>query len=168
MRPSGPPGRRARGGKARLIRRAGIAAVILVAAALGASGATAHAHSGARFYRGDIAASTSWEGTIRLTGTVVIREGITVTVDPGTEILVQPGIGADIVVKGRLLVRGTPGRPVLFDAAGGCPEGPWGGIVFMRGATGILENARLRCSTRGIAGDLTGVTRTGVTVHAGP
>jgi len=132
--------------------------VLLLAAALAA-------HTGARFYRGEIAASTSWDGVIRLTGAVVVREGVTVTVEPGTEILVQPGTGAAIVVRGRFIVRGTPAKPVVFDTAGGCAEGPWGGIVFERGSSGILENARIRCSARGIGGDVSGVTAAGAVVE---
>ncbi len=126
-----------------------------------------YAHPNARFYKGDITVPTSWEGTIRLTGTVVIREGITVTVEPGTEVLVQPNIGADIVVRGRLLVRGVPWKPVFFDTAGGCASGPWGGIVFEGGSTGILEHATIRCSSSGITGDLRGVTQTGVDIGTG-
>jgi len=126
---------------------------------------TSSGHGDARFYRGDIAVSTSWDGVIRLTGTVIIREGVTVTVDPGTQVLVQPGVGADIVVRGRLFVRGTPGKPVVFAAAGGCRAGRWGGIVFAHGATGIMENVRVRGASRGIGGDLAGVTRSGITVE---
>ncbi len=138
------------------VAAAGIA--FLVAAAVSA-------HSNARFYRGEIVASSSWDGVIRLTGAIVVREGVTVTVEPGTEILVQPGTGADIVVRGRFLVRGTPAKPVVFDTAGGCAEGRWGGIVFGSGSAGILENARIRCSARGIGGDLSGVSTTGVVVE---
>lgn len=144
----------------RPLAAAGAAAglTLLLAAALSA-------HSNARFYRGEIVAPSSWDGVIRLTGTVVVREGVTVTVDPGTEILVQPGTGTDIVVRGRFIVRGTSAKPVLFDTAGGCAEGPWGGIVFERGSKGLLENARIRCSARGIRGDLSGVIATGVAVE---
>ncbi|MEK6778592.1 MAG: hypothetical protein AABY80_02890, partial [Candidatus Deferrimicrobiota bacterium] len=130
-----------------------VAAGILLAACL-LAGSPLDAHPNARFYKGDIVVPTSWEGVIRLTGTVVIREGVTVTVESGTEVLVQPNIGADIVVRGRLLVRGVPGKPVLFDTAGGCASGPWGGIVFEGGSAGILEHATIRCSSSGITGDL--------------
>lgn len=149
-----------------LPRRGGAALAAVAVVALFA--AAAGAHSNARFYRGEIAASTSWDGVIRLTGTVVIREQVTVTVDPGTEVLVQPGVGAGIVVKGRLLVRGTGARPVVFDAAGGCREGSWDGIVFAPGSTGVLEDSRIRCSSGGVGGDLSGVTRRGVSVEPGP
>jgi hypothetical protein len=138
-----------------------VPAGIFLAACL-LAGSPLDAHPNARFYKGDIVVPTSWEGVIRLTGTVVVREGVTVTVEPGAEVLVQPGIGADIVVRGRLLVRGVPGKPVLFDTAGGCAAGPWGGIVFERGSTGILDHATIRCSATGIMGDLTGVTRSGL------
>jgi len=110
---------------------------------------------------------TSWEGVIRITGTVVIRETVTVTVEPGTEVLVQPGGGVDIVVRGRLLVRGTPARPVVFDTAGGCGAGPWGGIVFEKGSSGVLENASIRCASKGIGGDTSRVAQAGVTVTRG-
>lgn len=124
------------------------------------------AHPNARFYRGDVTVSTSWEGVIRLTGTVVIREGVTVSVEPGTEILVQPGEKVDLVVKGRLLVRGMPSRPVIFDTAGGCSEGRWGTLRFEPGSVGILENAVFRCASGGVTGDLSGVTRTNFKVEA--
>lgn len=138
-----------------------VALCLLLAAGAGA----AFAHSNARFYRGDIKASTSWEGVIRLTGTVVILEGVTVSIEPGTEVLVQPMADADLVVRGRLLVRGVPTKPVRFDTAGGCDAGRWGGIVFERGSAGILENVVVHCSSKGIIGDQAGVTRRAVTVQ---
>lgn len=147
-------------------RRPAFSAVFWVALTL-ALPWTSGAHPNARFYRGDITVSTSWEGVIRLTGTVVIREGVTVTVDPGTEILVQPGTGNDIEVRGRLLVRGVPGKPVLFDTAGGCAAGPWGGILFRPGSAGVFEHAKVRCSEGGISGEMSGVARTGLTIEAG-
>jgi len=142
--------------------------LVLAAACLSAlSAAGADAHPNARFYRGDVAVSTSWEGVIRLTGKLVIREGVTVTVEPGTEVLVQPGVGNDIEVRGRLLVRGIPEMPVLFDTAGGCAAGPWGGIRFRPGSAGVFEHARIRCAAGGLHGDLAAVTRVGLAIEAG-
>lgn len=125
------------------------------------------AHPNARFYRGDVTTSTSWEGVIRLTGKLVVREGVTVTVEPGTQVLVQPGVRNDIEVRGRLLVRGIPEKPVLFDTAGGCAAGPWGGIRFHPGSAGIFENVRIHCADGGVRGDVAGVTRTGLVIEAG-
>ncbi len=118
-----------------------------------------------RVFRGNISIPTSWEGTVRVTGQVVIRQGVTVTVDPGTKILVRPQHTSRIVVRGRLLVRGIPARPVLFETDGGCSSGSWGGIVFEPGSVGILEEARLRCVEQGIAGDLKGVTQKNVVLE---
>jgi hypothetical protein len=146
-------------------RRPRVLPAVLSAAVLLLPASFAGAHPNARFYRGDIVLSTSWEGIVRLTGTVVVREGVTVTVEPGTEILVQPDPGADIVVKGRFLVRGIPSRPVLFDTAGGCKAGPWGGVRFEPGSVGILENAVVHCSSKGISGDMKGVTKTNLKVE---
>lgn len=102
-----------------------------------------------------------------MTGKLVLREGVTVTVEPGTEVLVQPGTGNDIEVRGRLLVRGIPEKPVLFDTAGGCGAGPWGGIRFRPGGVGAIEHARVRCAGSGLYGDLSGVTRIGVSIEPG-
>jgi len=139
----------------------------LAAAMLAAACTAAWPHPNARFYRGEITVSSSWEGVIRLTGKVVIREGVTVSVEPGTEVLVQPGTENDIEVRGRLLVRGIPEKPVLFDTAGGCAAGPWGGIVFRPGSSGVFEHARVRCAERGVSGDPAGVSRAGLTLEAG-
>ncbi len=147
------------------MRRRPLAAAVSVAGVALLLAGALRAHSNARFYRGEIVASSSWDGVIRLTGAIAVREGVTVTVEPGTEVLVQPGTDADIVVRGRLLVRGMPAKPVIFDTAGGCAAGSWGGIVFVRGSTGVLENVRIRCSSRAIGGDLSGVAATGVVVE---
>jgi hypothetical protein len=138
--------------------------LLSVALAAGPAG-EASGHANARFLRGEIRASSFWEGVVRLTGTVVIAEGVTVSVEPGTEVLVQPKVGADLVVRGRLLVRGVPSKPVRFDTAGGCDAGPWGGIVFEKGSVGILENVVVHCAGKGISGDTAGVVRRGVAVH---
>lgn len=148
--------------------RAGRLALLpFVLLSLGLLPPPSQAHPNARFYRGEITVSTSWEGVIRLTGTVTIREGVTVSVEPGTQVLVQPGATVEIRVRGRLLVRGTPERPVLFDTAGGCDEGAWGSILFLPGSAGVLEHARVRCASGGIRGSLGGVVRTDVIAEEG-
>jgi len=161
-------------GAPRSIRRAGkpripaglLALLPFVGLSLGLLPGVAAAHPNARFYRGEITVSTSWEEVIRLTGTVTIREGVTVSVEPGTQVLVQPGATVEIRVRGRLLVRGTPERPVLFDTAGGCGEGAWGSILFLPGSAGVLEHVRVRCASGGVRGALEGVVRTDVVTEA--
>ena len=73
----------------------------------------------------------------------------------------------DIEVRGRLLVRGIPEKPVLFDTAGGCAAGPWGGIRFRPGSGGVIEHARVRCAGSGIDGALSGVRRIGIVIESG-
>ncbi len=119
---------------------------------------TALAHMNARFYRGKLKVSTEWEGTIRVTGDVIVNEGVVLTIAPGTRVLVSGGPEVDIIVKGKLFARGEKGYPVVFDSADGCaPEDRWGGIIFEEGSAGVLEQAVVRCSEKGISGQMKGV-----------
>ncbi len=123
----------------------------------------ARSHYGARFYRGDIKVSTEWEGTIRVTGKVTVKSGVTLTVAPGTRVLVSGGEDVRIVVEGKLFVRGLAEMKVTFEPADGCGNGlPWGGIYFSEGSAGILEGADIKCSKKGVWGELAGVTMIGV------
>ncbi|RMG57211.1 MAG: hypothetical protein D6713_10085 [Deltaproteobacteria bacterium] len=120
--------------------------------------ASAPSHLGARFYRGEIKVSTEWEGVIRLTGTVVVEEGVVLTVAPGTQVLVTGGRDVTIVVRGTLYVRGERDYPVVFDSADGCEDGEaWAGIHFLPGSRGELRNFRVECSEKGIWGATEGV-----------
>ncbi len=83
-----------------------------------------------------------WRGKIALRGDVVIAKGVTVTVAPGTEIIfLAPGPGEDqltdhphfpgseLIVRGRILARGTPAAPIVFRGADpAAAPGSWGGI----------------------------------------
>lgn len=127
------------------------------------SGTALHAHSGARFYRGNISISTEWEGIIRVTGRVVVKKGVTLTVARGTRVLFNSGDEVEIRVEGRLYIRGTLKEEILFEPADGCKQGNgWRGVEFVKGSGGTVENARLKCSEKGIWGDLSGVRILGV------
>ncbi|NIS74253.1 MAG: hypothetical protein GTO08_03055 [Deltaproteobacteria bacterium] len=124
---------------------------------------SARSHYGARFYRGEIRVSTEWEGTIRVTGKVTVKSGVTLTVAPGTRVLVSGGEDVRIVVEGKLFIRGLAEMKVTFEPADGCGNGPpWGGIYFSEGSAGILEGADIKCSKKGVWGELAGVTMIGV------
>lgn len=117
-----------------------------------------HPHSGARFYRGEIGVSTEWEGIIRVTGQVTVKRGVTLTISAGTKILVNSGEDVAIIVDGKLYVRGLPEMEVIFEPADGCsPDTFWGGIRFLEGASGVVEGARIKCSKKGIWGELADV-----------
>ncbi len=77
---------------------------------------------------GEISESTTWYGTIVITGDVIVPNGVTLTVSEGTQVLfvfqdTQPedGVGDyGITVEsgGKLLVEGTGTSPVLFSSYG--------------------------------------------------
>jgi hypothetical protein len=77
-------------------------------------------------------ASTSWSGIIHVTGDVTVPVGHTLTIQPGTLVLVdgdptpEGEAGRDIIVQGTLNSLGTAARPVTITAAN--PAAPWGEI----------------------------------------
>ncbi|RLC32219.1 MAG: hypothetical protein DRH37_01180, partial [Deltaproteobacteria bacterium] len=81
----------------------------------------------------------TWSGTVELDGDVVVPEGVTLTIQPGTTIRFPAGLdttysGADInktefVVHGTLLAEGTESEPIVFTSSSNTPaKGDWTGI----------------------------------------
>jgi len=69
--------------------------------------------------------TTTWVGTVVITGDVVVPSGQTLTIDAGTSVLFTPidqdndGVGDyDIEIDGSLVVNGTEAEPVLFSVYG--------------------------------------------------
>lgn len=68
--------------------------------------------------QGDIAADTTWakaNAPLVLTGKTTIKPGATLTIEPG--FTVQFFLGAQLVVEGTLIARGTPEEPIRFTSA---------------------------------------------------
>ncbi|MFN0125811.1 MAG: lamin tail domain-containing protein [Verrucomicrobiales bacterium] len=78
------------------------------------------------------AGPTTWSGVVRVTGDVTVPAGATLTVTPGTHILMAGTVaagdsaGADLIVNGTLAVNGTSGEPVSLTCAD--PAARWGQI----------------------------------------
>jgi hypothetical protein len=86
-------------------------------------------------------------GEVLAVGDVLVPEGVTLKIAPGTRVMfvssesskIEPAfisMQTELMVRGRLLVEGEKGRPVVFGPA---PEelntkkperGDWGGIIF--------------------------------------
>jgi hypothetical protein len=102
---------------------------------------------------GVVKTDTVWSGTVHVVGDVLVPEGVTLTISPGTKVMfdssesskIEPvflSMQTEIMVRGRLLVMGEKSRPVSFESA---PEGintkkpargDWGGIMFDGEASG--------------------------------
>ncbi len=83
-----------------------------------------------------------WQGEVRLRGDLILDAGAELIIAPGTRIVFEAPragedlyqqhpyfIGSELIVRGRLLARGTETEPILFTSAD--PErraGSWGGV----------------------------------------
>ncbi len=90
---------------------------------------------------GDITISTTWTATHSpyvITCDVDILAGVTLTIEPGVEVLFEDA-SDDLVVNGTLLAIGTSSLPIMFRPETGTTAGSWGRIEFMSGSDGTLE-----------------------------
>ncbi len=80
---------------------------------------------------------TTWEGRIRITGDVYVKQGATLTIKPGTVIRfnrIEPKLeeedgrnmvslgspyfaGAEIIVRGRIIAVGEKDKPIIFTSS---------------------------------------------------
>lgn len=81
----------------------------------------------------------TWRGDVELAG--VTELDVPLIIEPGTRVRLAPG--ASLVLRGRLLARGTEQAPIRFEPAG---DGPWGVVALQgQGANGsLLRHCELR------------------------
>ena len=125
-----------------------------------------------------------WRGRVDLQEDVYVPEGATLTLAAGAEVVAHKAISTsidpeflspetEIMVRGRLLIRGEPEAPVIFRAADG---GGWAGIIAV--GPGRVEAANARISGARSAVELFGAglaaadcefsgNRYGVVAHGG-
>jgi hypothetical protein len=80
------------------------------------------------FISGDVTSSATWSGTNQLTGTVIIRSNVVITVEPGARLLMNTA--AALTVEGQLLANGTSNQPITITRAG--TSGTWSRLMFIR------------------------------------
>lgn len=113
-------------------------------------------------YSGEIDRNTRWFGRIVLEGDVIVPKGVTLSIEPGTRILIQARdktrSGKDpekieIIVNGTLLASGLEkGGEILFTSYTAKPKvGDWHGIVLKnRTQPSILRNCIIEYAYNGI------------------
>jgi len=111
-------------------------------------------------YAGVIATDTVWEGSITVTEDVLVPEGVTLTVRPGTSITVVSAESTktdpeylsplnEITVRGRLVVEGAEKAPVKFSSEG--KKGDlWAGLI-LDGGTATIRGCRIAGADTGIS-----------------
>lgn len=91
---------------------------------------------------------TEWSGRIEISGRVVVKRGVTLTIRPGTTVRFRridrnnDGIGdGEIRVLGRIVAKGTSGRRIRFTSAERVPrKEDWSYLLlFTSGAENIIE-----------------------------
>ena len=98
---------------------------------------------------GNIDANVTWTNTraYRVTGLVFVRNNATLTIEPGTFVIGQPGSQPPSAVvvsrNGRMVAEGTRSRPIIMTSSrefGVRRAGDWGGIAMLGRATNNWPN----------------------------
>ncbi len=98
---------------------------------------------------GVIKKDAEWSGTVLVTGDVLVPDGITLKIDPGAKVLfvssesskIEPlylSMQTELLVRGKLLAKGTEKEPIIFSSAGRDEDGNritpkkgcWAGLIF--------------------------------------
>ncbi|RLA97759.1 MAG: hypothetical protein DRG83_15375, partial [Deltaproteobacteria bacterium] len=87
---------------------------------------------------GTLTENETWSGTVVLTGDVTVPEGVTLTIEPGTQVIFparsddtgggDPNV-TELIVNGSLVATGNDSNKITFTSGGAIPTpGDWGGI----------------------------------------
>lgn len=119
----------------------------------------------------NIIEDTVWEGRIRVTGDIYVKEGATLTIMPGTVIrfdTLEPKLedqggrnwlgldspyfpGAEIIVRGRILAVGTPDSPIVFTSSDkAAAPGSWGAINLLGSNGNVIEYCKVYYAYNGV------------------
>jgi len=90
---------------------------------------------------GDITSNTAWSAdtVYTLTGKVKVKNGATLTIEPGTTIIGDTSAYLVVTAGSKLMAEGTADAPIIFTsvaAYNGAPEGrgQWGGLTLLGNA----------------------------------
>ncbi len=121
-----------------------------------------------------IQTDTTWSGTISVSDDVLIPEGVTLTIAPGTTVLVTPSESTktdpeflssltEITVRGTLRANGTDQQPVTFSGTGD-KRASWAGIIIDGGSATlhscVVSDAETGLTVIAASVDVTGSTLT--------
>jgi len=127
---------------------------------------------GTKIEKNIIQSDTTWRGEVLINGDVEIAKGATLTVMPGTVVRFAKieaygpanlygkdraynfAFGrAELIVRGKLLARGTKDKMILFTSAERSPHpGDWGAVNFQNSSDNILEACEVSYANTGIHG----------------
>jgi hypothetical protein len=120
---------------------------------------------------------TTWSGTIVISGDIYVPPGVTLTIAPGTTVkfkkidetsdqnlfdIDSPYYPeAELIIRGRLIARGTPEQQIVFTSAEMTPRAAdWGAINFLGSEDNVIEYVKIYCAYNGIHAHGSSVTVT--------
>ena len=130
-----------------------------------ASAPAVWAHSALNRFWGEVPVDMMISGDVLVVKPLIVPVGVTLTIDKGTTVRFEKSAAGDnrIVVKGGLIVVGDKAAPVRFIPKE--PGGKWQGIIFEAGSRGLMQNALIEGSIKGIVAPPKGVLKKDVEVR---
>lgn len=124
--------------------------VMVLALVLTFSGA-AFAHTAMNKFWGEVPVDMLLTGDVLIVKPLIVPEGVTLTIDPGTVVRFERSPKGDnrITVRGRLVAAGARGKVIKFMPKD-TSSGLWRGIEFEGGGTGRIENCIFEKASKGI------------------
>jgi len=141
----------------------------LLALALAAGGCARKDETEIVLDKQELKGDTTWSGTVIVNGDILVPPGVTLTVLPGTtvkfrridETSEQNMFGvespyypeAELIVRGRLIARGTGDETIVFTSAevNARPK-DWGAINFLGSDGNVIEHAKILFAYNGVHG----------------
>ncbi|MFZ2197309.1 MAG: right-handed parallel beta-helix repeat-containing protein, partial [Thermodesulfovibrionales bacterium] len=102
---------------------------------------------------------TVWKGNIFITGTLWVKRGVTLIVEPGTVVKFRKldrddnGIGdGELIIEGRIIARGTKKDRIIFTSAEEKPEAKdWSYVLFLAtGSDNVFEYCEFQYAFSGL------------------
>ncbi|NOY13297.1 MAG: right-handed parallel beta-helix repeat-containing protein [Deltaproteobacteria bacterium] len=107
---------------------------------------------------GELHGQLLWQGEVRLWGNIILAEDAVLTIAPGTRIIFLPldpaadtlrehpfFPGSELIVRGRIIARGTKDQPISFQFVdSSAPAGSWGGINIEGSSRAIFNYCSFR------------------------
>lgn len=111
----------------------------------------AFAHTAMNKFWGEVPVDMLLTGDVLIVKPLIVPEGVTLTIDPGTVVRFEKTAKGDnrIVVRGRLVAVGSKDKVIKL-VPKDSSSGPWHGIVFEGGGTGRIENCIFEKASKGI------------------
>jgi len=109
------------------------------------------AHTAMNKFWGEVPVDMLLTGDVLIVKQLVVPEGVTLTIDPGTVVRFEKTARGDnrITVRGRLVAAGAKGKAIKF-VPKDSSSGSWHGIDFEGSGTGRIENCIFEKASKGI------------------